>query len=290
MQETTTVESVIPDLQSPQEVIEQTTDFLSTALGFIKSALPTIIFAIVVFLLGTILVKIICKIIGRGMNRSNIDDTATGFLKSLISIILYTLLIVIVLSILGVPMTSIVTVIGAAGLAIGLALQNSLSNVAGGFIILFAKPFKAGDFIETSDAAGTVESVNILYTTIVTPDNKTVYLPNGIVSNAKIINFNEKGTRRLDLEFSISYDEAFDRAKKIIANEIAMQSCVKNDPVPEIVMGRHDSSAITIFVRMWVNAEDYWAVHFSMLENVKRAFDREQISIPFPQLDVHLEK
>ena len=234
-----------------------------------------------------IVAKLLQKAVKRGMKRSNIDDTAIGFFQSLIRVILYTVLIVICLSILKVPMSSIVAVIGAAGLAIGLALQNSLSNLAGGFIILFSKPFKAGDYIETSGVSGTVESVGILYTRIITPDNKTVYIPNGTISASVISNYTEKKLRRLDLEFSISYESDFDKARNLIRQTINESEIALKEPEPLVRMGRQDDSAIIIFTYVWVDSSNYWELRYTLLENVKKQFDANGISIPFPQVDVH---
>ena len=274
-------------IDETEAVVEQTTSFFSGILQKIQDAIPTVLVAGVVFIIGALLAKLLQKAVKRGMKRSNIDDTAIGFFQSLIRVILYTVLIVICLSILKVPMSSIVAVIGAAGLAIGLALQNSLSNLAGGFIILFSKPFKAGDYIETSGVSGTVESVGILYTRIITPDNKTVYIPNGTISASVISNYTEKKLRRLDLEFSISYESDFDKARNLIRQTINESEIALKEPEPLVRMGRQDDSAIIIFTYVWVDSSNYWELRYTLLENVKKQFDANGISIPFPQVDVH---
>lgn len=274
-------------IDETEAVVEQTTSFFSGILQKIQDAIPTVLVAVVIFIIGALLVKLLQKAVKRGMKRSNIDDTAIGFFQSLIRVILYTVLIVICLSILKVPMSSIVAVIGAAGLAIGLALQNSLSNLAGGFIILFSKPFKAGDYIETSGVSGTVESVGILYTRIITPDNKTVYIPNGTISASVISNYTEKKLRRLDLEFSISYESDFDKARNLIRQTINESEIALKEPEPLVRMGRQDDSAIIIFTYVWVDSSNYWELRYTLLENVKKQFDANGISIPFPQVDVH---
>lgn len=274
-------------IDETEAVVEQTTSFFSGILQKIQDAIPTVLVAVVIFIIGALLAKLLQKAVKRGMKRSNIDDTAIGFFQSLIRAILYTVLIVICLSILKVPMSSIVAVIGAAGLAIGLALQNSLSNLAGGFIILFSKPFKAGDYIETSGVSGTVESVGILYTRIITPDNKTVYIPNGTISASVISNYTEKKLRRLDLEFSISYESDFDKARNLIRQTINESEIALKEPEPLVRMGRQDDSAIIIFTYVWVDSSNYWELRYTLLENVKKQFDANGISIPFPQVDVH---
>ena len=274
-------------IDETEAVVEQTTSFFSGIIHKIQDAIPTLLVAVVVFFIGVLLAKLLQKMIKRGMRRSNIDETAIGFFQSLIRVILYTVLIVICLSILNVPMSSIVAVIGAAGLAIGLALQNSLSNLAGGFIILFSKPFKAGDFIETSGVSGTVESVGILYTRIITVDNKTIYIPNGTVSGSVISNYTEKKLRRLDLEFSSSYASDFDKARSLILQAIQAEEIALKEPAPLVRMGRQDDSAVVVFTYVWVDSSNYWELRYTLLENVKKQFDANGISIPFPQLDLH---
>lgn len=281
--------STQPSFDSPEELVQETSTFLSGLWDKIQNILPTLLFALVILLIGIALTQLIERILTRGLKRSNVDQTAVSFLRSLTKIILYTLVVVICLTILHVPMTSIVAVIGAAGLAVGLALQNSLSNLAGGFIILFSKPFKAGDFVETVDASGTVESVSILYTKIITPDNKTVYIPNGTISSSKIVNCNERQTRRLDLEFSIGYENDYDTARDILLSLIAGNPLALHDARDQVCMGRQDDSAIVIFARIWVKSEDYWDLNFQLIESAKKAFDEAGICIPFPQLDVHME-
>ena len=274
-------------IDETEAVVEQTTSFFSGIIHKIQDAIPTLLVAVVVFFIGVLLAKLLQKMIKRGIRRSNIDETAIGFFQSLIRVILYTVLIVICLSILNVPMSSIVAVIGAAGLAIGLALQNSLSNLAGGFIILFSKPFKAGDFIETSGVSGTVESVGILYTRIITVDNKTIYIPNGTVSGSVISNYTEKKLRRLDLEFSISYASDFDKARSLILQAIQAEEIALKEPAPLVRMGRQDDSAVVVFTYVWVDSSNYWELRYTLLEKVKKQFDANGISIPFPQVDVH---
>lgn len=266
------------------------TDIFTKIADYVQGILPTVIYALIIFLIGTFLVKIAVKIVLKFMEKANVDKTIYGFVRSLVSILLYTLLIVITLTILKVPMTSIVAVIGAAGLAIGLALQNSLSNVAGGFIILLSKPFKVGDFIETADISGTVENINIISTTILTPDNKTIHVPNGSVSSARITNYTEKNIRRLDINFSVSYECDYKKAKTIIMNVIDKNPLAIKDPEPFVRVGEHADSAIIIHTRVWVNASDYAALNYDLLEQVKDEFDNCGIEIPYNHLDVHVLK
>jgi len=258
--------------------------------GFIDK-LPTIIFAIILLILGVLVSKLTVKLMGKALDRSKMDLTINKFLRSMVKIILYVLLITIVLTVLGVPMTSIIAVITTAGVAIGLALQNSLSNLAGGFLILFAKPFRVGSYISVSGAEGTVTDINILYTKLMTLDNKAIFIPNGIASNAVLTNVTMADKRRVDHVFSISYDadykkavtaigKALDRIPKILRGE---------GETPFVRMSAHSASSIDITVRVWCNTSDYWDVYFDVIENVRMQFIEENIEIPYQQVDVHMK-
>jgi small conductance mechanosensitive channel len=208
---------------------------------------------------------------------------------SLIKIILYIAVIIMALSVLNVPMSSIITILGAAGLAISLALQSCLSNLSGGFIILFTKPFTTGDIIELDDSVGTVRDIGIFYTKIVTFDNKTVFIPNGKVTDAKIVNYTETPTRRIDLTFDISYSTDFGKARDVILEIISNEKLILKTPEPIVRMSAHNSSSISIDVLVWVNNADYLTERYNMTEAVKAAFDENGIVIPFPQLDIHVK-
>lgn len=283
----TTTELQIPNVI---EGVENASSLLTSLTDKFISALPVLAFAIIVFFAGIILSKLVVKFTSKFIERSNIENTAGSFLISLIRVVLYILVAIIALSMLNVPMTSIVTVIGTAGLAIGLALQNSLSNLAGGFIILFSKPFKSGDLIEIDNSLGTVNSIGILYTKIITPDNKSIFIPNGKITDAKIINYSEISTRRVDLSFDISYDNDFEKAKNIIKKVIESDSLILREPEPLVRMNAQKESSLGICVQVWTNNEDYWNVLYNMTENVKLEFDRNNIEIPYNQLDLHIRK
>lgn len=270
--------------------VEKAATFFDNLLDRIKSALPTLIFAFIVFIIGIVAVKIITKIISRFMKKSTVDNAAVAFLVSFIRVVLYTIVIVSALTLVGVPMSSIIALIGAAGLAVSLALQNYLSNLAGGFIILFSKPFKSGDMIEIDSTTGQIKSINILYTKMLTSDNKTVLIPNGKVADAKIINYSEMPTRRLDMTFDISYSNDFEKAKEIIQGITDRNKLVHKDPAPLIRLGAHKESALEIVVKLWVANDKYYELFYDMSEAVKREFDKHGIEIPYNQLDVHIQK
>ena len=214
------VPSVQDVVDTMGEEVKQTSSILSKIFQPILDKLPSLIFAVLFLLIGMFLIKQIMRILKRAFNRSNMDGIMSSFIRSVAKIILYVLLIVIALSILDVPMDSIVAVIASAGVAIGLALKDSLSNLAGGFIILFSKPLKEGDTIEADGVMGKVEAITILYTRIVTVDNKTVFIPNGVVASGKIINYTDKETRRVDLNFGISYEDDIDAARVVLLDEV----------------------------------------------------------------------
>jgi len=277
-------------LSSMHEQVTRTAGLFEKAADKFRSAMPSLFMALIIFLIGIIVVKVLTRVVRRTMKKSNIDNAAKSFLISFIKIILYINLIIMVLSVLNVPMSSIITIFGAAGLAISLALQNCLSNLAGGFIILFSKPFTAGDILEIEGSVGTVESISILYTKLITYDNRTVFIPNGKVSNAKIINYTETPTRRIDMQFSISYTADFPKARKLILDLAAADKLVLNTPAPTVRMISHNESSVSLDVFVWVNNDDFFPARYNMVEGIKRIFDENGIEIPFNQLDIHIKE
>lgn len=271
------------------EVSKATSVFTEVADKF-KAAIPSLVIAAIFLIGGIVIAKLIALVISKATKRSKLDNAARNFLVSLIRTILYLIVIMMTMTLLNVPMTSIITIFGAAGLAISLALQNCLSNLCGGFIILFSKPFVSGDMIEIDDSVGTVESISILYTKIVTPDHKTIFIPNGKVSDAKIINFTESPTRRADLVFSISYDSDYSAARELILEVIKNDPLILKAPEPIVRMRSHSESSIDIDVLIWVNNADYFYTRYNVIEAVKTAFDANGISIPYKQIDVHIKE
>lgn len=276
-------------VDSIQESVEQTSGLFNDAVEYLKNALPLLIIALVILITGILISKLIAKLVGKAVSKSNVNGTAKSFLVSLIKIILYITVVIMALSVLKVPMSSIITILGAAGLAISLALQNCLSNLSGGFIILFTKPFKSGDIIEIDGSVGTVRDIGIFYTKIVTFDNKTIFIPNGKVSDAKIINYTETPTRRIDLSFDISYSSDFDKARQVILGIISEEKLILKDPAPIVRMSSHNKSSVSIDVLVWVNNGDYITERYNMIEAVKAAFYENDIEIPFTQLDIHVK-
>lgn len=264
--------------------------FIGIWAGFLN-VLPTILFALVVLVVGFLLSKLAIKLMSKAFERTKLDLTITKFLKSALKIVLYVLLLTVVLSILGVPTTSIITVIGTAGVAVGLALQDSLSNLAGGFLILFSKPFKVGSYIRTNGEEGTVDCINILYTKLITPDNKVIYVPNGMAANAVCVNFTELNHRRIEHTLSISYEESFEKAKEAILKALTAEKLLitEGEMAPVVLMGGQGDSGIDIIVRAWCETDKYWDAYFGTICRIREQFIADNIAVPFNQLDVHIK-
>lgn len=259
-------------------------EWMEVALPIIKN----IALAIIVLIVGLIVIKAITNIIGKRIERSKTDDTLKPFLVSLIGTILKVLLILSIIKILGVDITSFVAIIAAAGFAIGLAFQGSLANFAGGVLLLTLRPFRVGDYVEGAGYSGTVKGIQILYTELITPDNKVIYIPNGILSNAGIVNYSVNDTRRVDFQFRTGYESDTNHVLETLNDVVQKHSLILQDPDPFVRLSEQGESAVVYTVRVWVNAEDYWTVHFDILEEVKKRFDEEKILIPYPQMNVRV--
>ena len=287
----TTLNDAMQDLvQHPEETASKIGQFFQNMLNAVLGAIPTIIMAIIVLIVGLILCKLALKLISKGLDRTKIDLTVNNFVKQCCKIILYVLLITVVLSMLGIPATSVVTVIGTAGVAVGLALQSSLSNVAGGIMLMINKPFKIGDYILVSGVEGTVKQITILYTRLDSATNQAIFIPNGQVSGATVINNSSNDCRRVDLTFSISYEDDFEKARAIVLAVLDKNDKILKTPAATVNMLEHGASAVVLAVRPWCRPADYWDVYFSVTEQVRAAFIAGGISIPFDQLDVHVVK
>jgi len=221
------------------------------------------------------------------MIKRNLDASLIPFLSSIIGIILKAALFISVAGMIGIEMTSFVAILGAAGLAVGLVLQGTLQNFAGGVMLLLFKPFKVGDVLSAQGFTGSVKEIQIFNTIMATPDNRIIIIPNGGLANSAMTNFSTMDTRRVDFSFGIGYDDDFEKAKSLIRSLIDADSRILKDPEPFVRVGELADSSVNITTRVWVNAADYWAVHFDLIENVKKTFDKEKVSFPYPQMDVH---
>jgi small conductance mechanosensitive channel len=246
------------------------------------------VFAVVVFIVGRWVAKFLKNLVEKIMNKKEVEPTIVSFVVNMTYIALLVFVVLAALGQLGIQTTSFIAVVGAAGLAIGLALQGSLSNFAAGFLMIIFRPFKVGDYIEGAGVAGTVEAIHIFTTQLKTPDNKTVIIPNAKLTADNITNYTIKGTRRVDMVFGIGYGDDIDKAKKIMTDILEKDERVLQDPPTKIAVVELADSSVNFIVRPWVKGDDYWNVYFDTMENVKKSFDAEGISIPFPQRDVHV--
>ncbi|MBQ7820911.1 MAG: mechanosensitive ion channel [Clostridia bacterium] len=245
--------------------------------------------AVLILVIGLKLSNWIVKKLGNNKGFQKMDASIEHFLLSAFKIMLYAVVIISAAGTLGIPATSFITILASAGVAIGLALQGSLSNIAGSIMILFFRPYKIGDFVECAGVSGVVEDINLFYTVIATGDNKTITCPNGTVSNGVITNYSTKDQRRVDITFSASYGSDIEKVKAVILDCVKAQSLALNEPAPFVGVVAQSASSIDFVCRVWVNSADYWTVYFALMEGVKQAFDQNGIEIPFPQMDVHVK-
>ena len=257
-----------------------------SVINFIFSALCALVFILVGFKVSSWIVKMLKK--SKGFKK--LDVSVASFFASFIGIALKILVVVVAATIVGIDVTAFSAVLASAGVTVGLALQGSLSNLTGGLMILIFRPFKVGDYIDNHTDSGTVQSIGIFYTTLLTPDNKTITVPNGLLSNATVVNYSTQSTRRVDMEFTAAYTSDIDKVCKVMRTVTEANDKVLKDPAPFVSLLRQDASALVFVVRAWVKSEDYWNVYFYLGENMKKAFDTVGIEIPFNQLDVHFDK
>lgn len=249
-----------------------------------------IVMALVIFVIGRWIVGIINKLVTKVMQRAETDEILISFLTSILRSVLLLFVIVAALGQLGVDTTSFIALLGAAGLAIGLSLQGSLQNFASGVMLIVFRPFSKGDFVEVAGTSGSVTEISIFTTTLTTPDNKLIIVPNGAIYGGTITNYSAKDTRRVDMVFGIGYGDDIHKAKQLLTDIIAADDRVLQDPAPTIALGELGDSSVNFLVRPWVKSGDYWAVMWETNEKVKDTFDNNGISIPFPQMDIHLDK
>lgn len=246
-----------------------------------------VLLAILVLIVGLWLVKRLVRLTDKAMRKRNVDPSLRPFLHSILGALLKIMLFISIASMVGVEMTSFVAVLGAAGLAVGLALQGSLANFAGGVLILLLKPFKVGDFIEGAGHAGTVREIQIFYTYLTTPSNQEIIVPNGKLSNDSITNYSFNNTRRMDMTYGIGYSDDIDKAKTILKRLVEEEDRFLEEPAYQIFVEALADSSVNIRIRTWAKNSDYWDIYNNFPEKVKKAFDAEGVSIPFPQRDVH---
>ncbi|MBR6558604.1 MAG: mechanosensitive ion channel [Clostridia bacterium] len=270
--------------------MDTTFSFASWFVTFVNSYLTgkviDILFAILVLVVGFSVVKMLSKALQKTKGFKKLDSNVKSFFTNFIELMLKVIVVLTAVIIIGVPESSVIAVLGSCGLAIGLALQGGLSNIASGVILMFCKPFHVGDFISSSGVSGTVKDINIYYTLITTGDNQDISVPNSTLANSMITNLSTESTRRLDFDFSISYDADIDAARKVILETAQANEKIAKDPAPVVLVAAHGDSAITMKLRVWCDSNNYWAVNFEMWENVKKALDKAGIEIPYQYVNV----
>lgn len=252
--------------------------------------LPQVLLATVFLLVGLWLIRVLVRGIGKALQARDVEPSLVPFVKSLLGAVLKVLLVLSVVQMIGIQTTSFIAVLGAAGLAIGLALSGTLQNFAGGVMLLILKPFKVGDYIEAQGQSGTVRQIQIFHTVLTTPDNKTIILPNAPVSTGALVNYSTEAERRVDLQFGIGYGDDIDTARNTINQVIDGDQRILTDKPVQIVVAELADSSVNFKVRVWVMSADYWDVFFALQEGVKKSFDKQGVSIPFPQMDVHMQR
>jgi small conductance mechanosensitive channel len=257
-------------------------EYITASKAILFEYVPKVITAILILLVGLFLIKLIIKSSQKLLKKRSVDITLQKFLGNLVGWILKILLFITVISQLGIATTSFAAIIAAAGLAIGLALQGSLGNFAGGVLIMIFKPIKIGDFIEAQGESGTVKEIDIFTTKLNTPDNKEVIIPNGALSNGNIVNYSTEATRRVDFTFGVGYDSDIKKTKEIIFGIINNHPLILKEPATAVNLSELADSSINFFTRAWVKKEDYWAVKFDVMEQTKEALDAAGIEIPYP--------
>ncbi len=249
-----------------------------------------IVLATVIYIVGRIVAKVVVGIVRKLLSKAKMDNILIDFVCSILSAALLLFIIIAALDQLGVDTTSLIALLGAAGLAVGLALQGSLQNFASGVMLIVFRPFKTGDFIDAGGVSGTVEKISIFSTLMRTGDNREIIVPNGSIYGGTITNFSARDTRRIDMVFGIGYDDDLKKAQDILRELVNSDDRILKDPEALIAVSELADSSVNFVVRPWVKSSDYWAVKFNLNENVKLAFDEQGISIPYPQMDVHTKK
>lgn len=284
MNEETATEATAFDWSTLPQLLQEKGMNLSIELG-IKIAT-----ALAIFFIGKFIIRLIMRALHKIMKKQDVEVTLDTFVTDLVRTVLMIILVIATIGAMGVETTSFIAVFGAAGLAVGLALQGSLSNFASGVLIVLFRPYRVGDFVEAAGIAGVVEQVQILTTVMQTGDNKQIIVPNSQIMDSIITNYSANDTRRVDMVVGVSYDDDLDKVRDTIKELIAADDRILTEPAPKIAVSELADSSVNFIVRPWVNSADYWGVMFDLTEAIKKRFDKEGISFPFPQQDVHLYK
>ena len=243
--------------------------------------------AVIVFLVGRFLIRMLNRLVKRLMDKRNVDISIKTFVRSLVNILLTVLLIISVVGALGVETTSFAALLASAGVAVGMALSGNLQNFAGGLVILLFKPYKVGDWIDAQNVSGTVKEIQIFHTILTTADNKLIYVPNGALSSGVVTNYSNQTTRRVEWIVGVDYGEDYNKVEKVVREVLATDKRILDDPAPFIALHALDASSVNVVVRVWVNSADYWGVYFDINKEIYATFNEQGINFPFPQLTVH---
>ena len=270
------------------ELKNSITQIFSDLAGPLASIGTRILFAVLIIVIGRWVVKLLLKIINTALEKTTIEETVRIFVGNLLRTLFMIVVFIAAINQLGIETTSIIAMLGAAGLAIGLALQGSLANFAAGILIVTFRPYKVGDYIQAGSASGTVLDIQIFSTVLKTPDNKVIVIPNGTIMDGSITNYSEQPTRRVDIVASCGYEDDIDKVKQLLTDIINQDDRVLDEPEPLVALSELADNSINFVVRPWVNSSDYFPVYYSLLEQIKKRFDKEGISIPYPQRDIHI--
>ena len=273
-------------MENTTEYVDKAGNYLENLIDQLVNWAPKFVLAIVLLVVGIIIINRLVRVFRRLLKKREVDHTLIPFLTGLVNITLKAVLIISVIDIVGIKTTSFVAVLGAAGLAVGLALQGSLGNFAGGVLLIIFKPYKVGDYIESQGHAGTVQSIQIFNTVLTNYENVRIIIPNGAMSSGNIINYSARKNRRLDLVYGISYGDDLEKAKNILKEMAASDERILKDPEPFVAVKELAESSVNLLVRIWCKNEDYWNINFDWQTNVKLRFDKEGITFPFPQREV----
>jgi len=263
-------------------------EILSTIYAYIAAYGLKIVGAVLIFVVGRWIAQLLSNLVTKALTKAKLDETLTKFIQNLCYIILLVFVVIAALSCLGIQTASFIAIVGAAGLAVGLALQGSLANFASGVLMLVFKPFKVGDFVEMAGAKGTVKEIQIFNTVLASPDNVRVIIPNAHATGGNILNYSVNGTRRVDLTVGVSYEDDLKKAQQAIEQILVSDDRILKEPAPTVAVSELGNSSVTFVVRPWVKSENYWDVYFDITAKIKHGLDENGISIPYPQLDVHM--
>lgn len=275
-------------MQDVSTIIGGVSDTLSMGVG--NFTLSTILRAVIIFLVCIIAVKVLMRVFNKLILKMNVDKSLHAFIRTTVKILLYFVTVIIVADSLGIPITSLIAVLSVAGLALSLAIQGVLSNIAGGIMVLSSKPFGVGDYIEAGGVGGTVKEIGLAYTKLTTADNKLIYIPNSDISASQIVNYSANDARRIEIKIGASYDDSIEDVKKALKEVIANNDVLEEPAKPFVNVSAYQDSYIEYVVRVWVDNSKYWDVYFKMLEDIKASFDKNKITMTYNHLNVHMMK